>query len=190
VLNFEETDEQLLERYAQGDAQAFELFFVRHRGRVYHYALKKLQRPEVASEIVQDVFLKLHAKIHQYRSGEPALSWFFTIVHNACVDEARRWAKATQVMHSTDYSAEQIAAAPDASAAQEADVLSALGHSLDQLSLEQRSLLEQRIMQGKSFRQISHESGKNEVALRKVYSRGIEKIRRWFAALDDKEDGQ
>lgn len=193
-MQSDESDEQLLERYAQGDAQAFEEFFLRHRSRVYFYALKKVQRAEVAVEIVQSVFLKLHAKIHLYRAGERALPWFFTIVHNTCLDELRNMTVVAKIKDAAQKHNEQNDAlsvhAKSESTIEEQQRLQDVSQSLNQLTAEQRRVVELRIMGGKTFRQIAEETGGNEVALRKVYSRAVETLRRWFSSTGSKEDGQ
>jgi RNA polymerase sigma-70 factor (ECF subfamily) len=197
----DQTDEELLERYAQGDVQAFEEFFLRHRSRVYFYALKKLRRPEIAAELLQDVFLKLHAKIHLFRSGERALPWFFTLVHNACLDSMRKSAvyahyeeasgvEAEVAVHSVMESFVQLSRAvgSDSLPSNSSDSDEPLAQSLSQLTPEQQQLLEQRIVHEKSFRTISDETGKQEATLRKIYSRAIEKMRKWLLTHSNKED--
>lgn len=185
----EDTDEQLLERYAQGDAQAFERFFVRHKNRVYSYVLKKLHRSEVAAEATQDIFLKLHSKIHLYRSGERALPWFFSIVHNTCIDELRRMSSANKAGFIGEPVDPQVASELIQVADDQSDDRNILEPSMQMLSVEQRVVLEKRVIDDKSFKQISVETGKNEVALRKTYSRAVEKLRQWFSGQNGKEDG-
>jgi RNA polymerase sigma-70 factor (ECF subfamily) len=185
-MNSEETDEQLLERYAEGDAQAFEAFFVRHRSRVYYYALGKLRRSEIAAEMVQDVFLKLHSKIHLYRQGERALPWFFSIVHNSCIDELRRQTVALRVLDSSAAAGAVASAVPHENGEGSGLISMTIGDSLQQLSGDQRRVLELRVTEGKTFRQISLETGKSEVALRKIYSRAVETLREWLSGRDGK----
>ncbi|MBM3382877.1 MAG: sigma-70 family RNA polymerase sigma factor [Betaproteobacteria bacterium] len=186
IIIGEPSDEELLEGYAQGNPEAFEAFFVRHRGRVYQYALKKLLRPELAAEVSQEVFLKLHSKIHLYKSNSAALPWFFTIVHNTCVDALRRnsgrielsWegesaieGSASSSLHKSGVSSLVIS---DPQAGQHDEAIS---KAVSELSMEQRTVVQGRLLEEKSFRTLADESGKSEVALRKIYSRALEKLR-------------
>ncbi|MEY3903814.1 MAG: hypothetical protein RL189_3120 [Pseudomonadota bacterium] len=184
-----ESDEELLERYAQGDAGAFEVFFLRHKSRVYHYALRKVHHSESAADIVQDVFVKLHARIHQYRKGERALSWFFAIVHNACLDEIRKFAVQKRSLQGAE-AAQLTDAQLQENLSEWQDKADDLRQSLEQLSDDQRIVVEKRVIGEKSFRQISDETGKNEAALRKVYSRAVERLRLWFVSRDEGEGGK
>ncbi|NBW82483.1 RNA polymerase sigma factor [bacterium] len=185
------SDEMLLERYALGDPEAFEQFFLRHRSKVYFYVLKRLHRPELAIEALQDIFLKLHARIHQYRIGEPALPWFFTIVHHACIDAHR---KLQTSMHLQKWIEEQNGSGPASGQVQiehlvqaEIDGESRLGQSLASLPADQRELVAKRVVEGQSFKAIAQETGKSEVALRKSYSRAIDKLRQWFLSDSSRE---
>jgi RNA polymerase sigma factor (sigma-70 family) len=189
------TDEDLLDRYANGDAQAFETFFHRHRGRVFHYTLKKVGRPEVASEISQDVFLKLHSKIHLYQTHQPALPWFFTMVHNACLDALRKRATASraqehleQVQSQSPVEGSSLHAVPsdsDDKAGGTGAWNDLLSGAFEKLSKEQQDILKARVVDEKSFGTLSVESGKSEVALRKIYSRAIQKIRTLLRGTDE-----
>lgn len=53
-------DESLLtEQIAMGDMQAFTVLYERHHGYLYHFSLRFLKSPELAEEVVQEIFLKL-----------------------------------------------------------------------------------------------------------------------------------
>ncbi len=47
----------LLRRVQTGEAAAFELLYDRHQARVYRYALRMSGSPEIADDVVQEVFL-------------------------------------------------------------------------------------------------------------------------------------
>lgn len=53
------TDIELLSRIRDGDEAAFTTLFERHRSRLYYYLLRHTKSPELAEEIVIDIFIKL-----------------------------------------------------------------------------------------------------------------------------------
>lgn len=53
------TDEQLLALIKRGDEQAFTVLFERYRNKLYYYIFRHTKSPEVAEEIVIDIFTKL-----------------------------------------------------------------------------------------------------------------------------------
>lgn len=84
------SDEQLVEAYRNGDETAFEELFERYRRRMFHFCLRLLQNRESAEEVFQEVFLRIHTKLHGYRSKERFAQWLFTVANHACVDELRK----------------------------------------------------------------------------------------------------
>lgn len=53
------TDTVLLSRIADGDENAFTLLFERYRDKLFYYILRHAKSPEIAEEIVTDIFMKL-----------------------------------------------------------------------------------------------------------------------------------
>lgn len=170
------SDEDLLEAWLMGDARAFEAFFVKHQGRVAAYAYRKGISRDDVPEVVQEVFLKLHKHISTYEVGKKAMPWFFTLVHHTCIDQHRKVGKTKAHMtriHALDL--EGIAANE-----QEIDAAPDLSEALATLSPEQRSVLDMRLYEELSFKEISTRTGKTEVSLRKLHSRAVALLRDWF----------
>jgi RNA polymerase sigma-70 factor (family 1) len=77
-------------KIAQGDEAAFTQAFYHYNKRIYPYLLKKLHSPDLAREMVQDVFLKLwliRDKLHDIPNPEPYL---FRMVANLLQDFYRK----------------------------------------------------------------------------------------------------
>ncbi|MEY4064191.1 MAG: polymerase sigma factor CarQ [Pseudomonadota bacterium] len=178
-MSQEPSDEDLLEGWLVGDSSAFEEFFRRHSSRVVAYAVKKGIQREEALEIVQDVFLKLHANIDHYEVGRRALPWFFTLVHHTCLDRLKRGGKlGARIERATERELDALPAplnkvddegfAPD------------LTSALSRLPTDQQKILAMRLFEEMSFQEISQRTGRSEVSLRKVYSRALQNIREWM----------
>ncbi len=84
------TDEQLMAAYADGDMEAFELLYARHRERILGYLFNRLRDRDEAEEVFQAVFAKLHAARDRYREEIPFLPWLFTIARNTLIDYVRK----------------------------------------------------------------------------------------------------
>lgn len=69
----EPRDEHLLRRMATGDEEAFRLFYKRHHGPIYRFALHMTGRREAAEEVVQEAFMTLIQKAEKFdaQRGEP-----------------------------------------------------------------------------------------------------------------------
>jgi RNA polymerase sigma-70 factor (ECF subfamily) len=83
--------EQIVEACRQGDREAFRLLFERHKDRVYSVALYFFGGDAAtASDVTQQVFLKLFDKIGQFQGDAEFTTWLYRMATNACIDEQRK----------------------------------------------------------------------------------------------------
>ncbi|MGH8811022.1 MAG: sigma-70 family RNA polymerase sigma factor [Advenella sp.] len=81
----------LLLAIARKDRHAFEALYVQVSPRLYGVALRMLKRPELADELLQDVFITIWDKAGNYNSDYSApLTWMTNIVRNRAIDRLRR----------------------------------------------------------------------------------------------------
>lgn len=79
-----------MERVQHGDAAAYRALFERHRGRVYGYLMRRTRDPQVAADLFQETFLRVHRSRHTWRPERPFRPWLFSIAVNASRDHGRR----------------------------------------------------------------------------------------------------
>jgi RNA polymerase sigma-70 factor, ECF subfamily len=80
------SDEALASRIAQQDVTAFSMLYDRYARAIYVLAAHTIGAAE-AEEIVQDVFLRLWDKAHQFDSARGSFAaWFMTIARNHVMD--------------------------------------------------------------------------------------------------------
>ena len=85
------TDEQLLIGYrTTGDPLQFEQLVLRYEHRLYNYLRRYLGNPELAQDVFQATFLKLHLKCEQFQEGRKVRPWLYRIATNQAVDALRR----------------------------------------------------------------------------------------------------
>jgi len=88
----EATDEELMSRYRDGDAQAFELLYARHKGPVYRYLLRQCGVASMAEELFQDVWMSLIKARNRYEVRAKFTTWLYTLAHHRVIDHYRRQA--------------------------------------------------------------------------------------------------
>ena len=82
---------RVVESCQQGDREAFRLLFETHKDRVYSIALYFFGGDAaLASDITQQVFLKLFTRIGQFRQQSEFTTWLYRLTTNTCIDEQRR----------------------------------------------------------------------------------------------------
>jgi RNA polymerase sigma-70 factor (ECF subfamily) len=65
-----------------GDVGAFERLVERHRGRVYGLALRMLNSPEDAAEVLQEAFISAYRNLGSFRGDAQFGSWLHRIAAN------------------------------------------------------------------------------------------------------------
>lgn len=83
-------DEQLMLRYRDGDAAAFETLYERHRGGVFRYVLRQVGLRSSAEEVFQEIWMKIISSRARYRVEARFATFLYHIAHNCVVDHFRR----------------------------------------------------------------------------------------------------
>ena len=84
------TDEKLMQRYAKGDAKAFDQLYARHRAPLYRYFIRGVNNPATANDLYQGAWEKIIKARGKYRPAAPFKMWMYRIAHNHLVDHYRR----------------------------------------------------------------------------------------------------
>jgi RNA polymerase sigma-70 factor (ECF subfamily) len=89
VIVYKEADPALLERYRTGDKAAFTELMVRYQRQVYNAAFWVLRRADDASDITQEVFLKVAERRDEYDPKFKFFSWIYRIAINESLNLLR-----------------------------------------------------------------------------------------------------
>lgn len=161
------SDEELMERYQNGDSQAFDILYGRYSGKVYGYLRRRLGVQETTDDAYQVVFMKLHRSRSLYDPSLPFAPWIFMIARNVIIDVLRA---AKRSLEDSSSVAIERAAAPEPIATPEI--------RLDGLPPTQREAVELRYLQEMPFEKIATKLGITETTARQWVSRGIRKLRK------------
>jgi RNA polymerase sigma factor (sigma-70 family) len=86
----ERGDEALMKAYADGDMEAFEHLYNRHRGPLYRYILRQVQDAATANDLYQGSWEKIIKARAGYKASAPFRAWMYRIAHNHVMDHFRR----------------------------------------------------------------------------------------------------
>jgi RNA polymerase sigma-70 factor (ECF subfamily) len=167
-----ESDERLMERYANAEAGAFEELFGRYEKRAYRFFLGRTHSEERAWDLYQDLFLRLHRFRRTYRAGKPFAPWFFQIARRVLLDDLRRTS-----------SLRETSCLPEATLGIGADAehrVADLEHAerlLSRLSREQGLVVLAEKVDGLACAEIARRCGKSVAAVKQVASRALRKLR-------------
>jgi RNA polymerase sigma-70 factor (ECF subfamily) len=89
-LSGREFGTDIVESCRSGDRDAFCALYDLYKDRVYSISLHFFRGDAAAaSDVTQQVFLKLMTSIHQFRGNAEFSTWLYRLVVNACMDAAR-----------------------------------------------------------------------------------------------------
>jgi len=158
------SDSQLVLSYLNGKRQALSILVERHRPKTYRFIYAKVQDAEVASDIVQDTFLKVIKTLDKggYRDEGKFVSWVMRIAHNLVIDHFRSLKKMPMQYEKSDYSF--FSFLTDSSKTKEETMIqehieSNLHHIINCLPADQLEVVSLRIFKELSFKEISEQTG-------------------------------
>ncbi len=82
---------ELLQLFAQSrDEQAFAELYYRHKSEIYTYCVRMMSGDrDKASDIFQEVFIRVFERAEQFRIGSNVAGWLYTIARNQCLNTHR-----------------------------------------------------------------------------------------------------
>jgi len=83
-------DEELMMRFQQGSAHAFELLFEKYRCPVFTFLCRMLgQQRAAAEDLLQEVFVRVAKAKELYEPRARFSTWLFTVARNHCINFIR-----------------------------------------------------------------------------------------------------
>lgn len=180
------TDHELLVEAANGNGDAYGVFFRRHVRAITSYAVRRCNNSEEVADLVAETFMTALGAANRYKPEMPtALPWLFGIARRVLYRQRRKAAGAARLrikagnvyprFHGSEEDA--ITAAIDAS--RQAPALAA---AMDRLPASEREVLELVAFDGLAPSEIALVLGVTPNAARLRLSRARKRMRTW---LDD-----
>lgn len=157
-------DAVLVKNYVGGDESALSTLIKRHQSKIYGFIYSKVSDRDVADDIFQDTFIKVirTLKSNSYNEEGKFLPWVMRIAHNLVVDHFRRNKKMPMYRETEEFSIFSIMTdnAPNVeSRIITEQVENDLMRIIDELPADQKEVLQMRIYQDLSFKEIADLTG-------------------------------
>ncbi|QII69592.1 RNA polymerase sigma factor [Apibacter sp. B3706] len=161
------TDCELVHSYINGNENALKTLLNRHKLKIYNYINRKVNNPELAEDLFQDVFIKviLTLKEKKYNEEGKFLPWVLRISHNLIIDHFRVSNKTKIINESSgqneDYNIFDFVKVSELSIEDliiNEQINLDLKRLINELSQDQKEVLELRFYKGLSFKEIAEET--------------------------------
>lgn len=158
------SDYELIVRYQSGDESALKALIDRYQKRLFSYILISVKNKELAEDIFQDTFIKV---INTIRSGNyheegKFFQWIMRIANNLKIDYYRKVQRMPMFEGNGEYDVFDLIGSKEESVEQKMfkeQVYSDITRMLDYLPDEQKSVVQMRIYQDYSFKEIAAMTG-------------------------------
>lgn len=179
MLLAERTDEQLMALYQEGSEEAFRALYDRHSGKIFGYLKSRTRSEQEATDLFQEVFVKIHRSKHLYNRSLPVLPWVFSVTHSVLLDGVRKAARRKEE-HGFDFDR-----VPAAEGREETEQLASVTSLIGKLPENQQAALQMRYLDEKTFEEIASSLNTSPMNVRQLVSRGVKRLK----SLAGKGDG-
>ncbi|MDF2557064.1 MAG: polymerase sigma70 factor [Bacillales bacterium] len=90
-MEFEQlSDEQLIQKIADGENILFRELISRYQSKVYAVAFKVANHPKDAEDVAQEVFIQIFRSLSQFKGDSAFSTWIYRITMNKALDLKRK----------------------------------------------------------------------------------------------------
>jgi RNA polymerase sigma-70 factor (ECF subfamily) len=164
-------DDRLLVEAAQKDSSRFAELYELNFARVYAYVVRRVGDRDAAQDLTSDVFHKALKSIQGFEwRGVPFAGWLLRIAANMIVDRSKRGERELTALDDTPEPSTQVNL-------EEIEQSARLFRLVEQLPADQRRVIGMRFAEEKSIREIAHELGRSEGAVKQLQFRALQNLR-------------
>lgn len=154
------SDSDLIRLYLDGDESALKALILRHEQKIFTYILTSVKSRELAEDLFQDTFIKVINTLRAgaYKDEGKFAQWVMRIANNLKIDYFRKAQRLPAYESNGDFDIFDTLSIEDPSVEQkmiQEQVYSDIQELLHYLPEEQREVLEMRIYQDISFKEIA-----------------------------------
>lgn len=183
---------ELVRRCQAGDDEAFRQLVERHRSKVFSIIYGIMRRRNDAEDIAQQVFTKVYFSIKGFDFRSSLVTWLYKITVNECYDYLRK-KKVRKLVYESDLGENdqrtmensELAVEKRAPVDKQTERRDYLMKLMSKLSEQERVLLIQKEVEGRTVQELSEMTGLNENTIKVKLFRARRKLVKAAAKMGD-----
>lgn len=177
------TDEELVSNYLKTkNNDYYGQLYKRYSPKVFRKCLSMTNDKMQAEDLTQDVFLRLMAKLDDYKQQAKFSTWLYSITYNCCIDHIRR-TRWRQNLSSIE-SCEDVDLIADTDLSTQPELLSnQMQQALLHLTDSSQHLLRQKYQYNVSIRDLANQQSLTESAIKMRLKRSREQLRQIYRLI-------
>jgi len=176
-------DQALVEAFTRGEDSAFTALVIKYREQVYRIARRMLHGHEDASDVAQDVFIRVHRALPGFRGRSALKTWLYRITVNLCLDYARRRGFRDVLTGLKELEWEPALNDNPVEEAERNELARTVRGAIDALPPRQRAMVVLRVYQDLPYAEVARIMGCAEGTVKATMFAAMGKLRRTLAPL-------
>jgi len=169
---------ELHARIAEGDQQAFALFFRQYQSKIFTVSKMYLRVDALAEEALQEIFTRVWVNRSKLNEVKDAEAWLFILARNYLVGAMEKWARSEAAENS--WITEQLRAGQD-DPAEYAHYQKILSSAINTLSPQQKTVFQLSKQERLSYKQIGEKLSLSPLTVKKHLQRAMQQIRQFLS---------
>ena len=185
-------DSLLVNQYISGDQKSLEILLEKYKRIIFKTIVSKVKSTELAEDLFQDTFIKIinTLKTGKYNEEGKFLPWALRIANNLIIDYFRKNNARKMISESSSssdtfnvFTHMECDSTPWIEQVMQTELYTELVNGIELLPAAQRELIEMRIFQGMSFKDIAEEK---EISINTALGRMRYAIQNLRKLMEDK----
>ncbi|MGB2624978.1 MAG: sigma-70 family RNA polymerase sigma factor [Candidatus Acidiferrum sp.] len=166
----------LLERFAAGDLDAFEVLFRQHQRAVYAWIVRIVRDSGIAEDLTVETFWRIYKSCSRFHPDGNFQAWVRRIATNAALDHLRH------ARHETELP-ENLLAAPVADSAVRSETRDCIRKAFHELPAKYRLVATLALVEEESYSDIAQAAGISESLVKVRVFRAVRMLRKKLSSL-------
>jgi RNA polymerase sigma-70 factor (ECF subfamily) len=173
-------DRALIEAFKGGEESAFTALVIKYREAVYRIARRMLRSHEDASDVTQEVFIRVHRSLPRFEARSSLKTWLYRITVNLSLDRSARGSRFV-LSGLRELEWEPSSEQDPAVTAVDKELGRVIQAAVDELPPRQRAMMQLRLYQDLPYADIARIMGCAEGTVKATMFAGMAKLRRALA---------
>lgn len=182
-------DEELVALILEGDDEALRLLHDRYFQQIFQYAYTQMGDYHRAEEVTQDIMYKMAVHLADFQGKSSFKTWLFAIGRRVVIDYYRKFGKEWGVL---DYDSDRLGQVADGESVEsrvmKRSLREALLKGLQQLSVDDRTVIYLRFVEGLSLAETAQVMSRTTQAVKALQHRAKRKLANLLGS-EVREDG-
>lgn len=175
-MGIEAEDAALVEAFRRGEDSAFTALVIKYREAVYRTARRMLHSHEDASDIAQEVFIRVHRALPRFAGRSHLKTWLYRITVNLCLDAAGR--RREVQWEPADLNWEPSPQDDPVEIAERHELVVTVANAIDDLPPRQRAMVVLRVYQEMAYADIARIMGCAEGTVKATMWAAVRSLRK------------